>query len=186
MTANGRRLIVGIGSPFADDLAGWLVVDRLRELLPPPISPHRTDTSPESTAQGTTPDTIVRRARVPLDVLDWLHDIQQLHLVDAATGTVASGVQRISWPTEQLATATTVPQLALSLRRSAGHDFDITDVLKLAAVTGRLPQEVVLWAVGAWRFDQTDSVSAETRQGVDKCVRQLRQELAGQGSTAPP
>ena len=60
----GRTLVVGIGSPHGDDQAGWLVVERLRDLLP------------KSSAE-------FHVAQSPTDLLNWLEDHETLFLVDA-------------------------------------------------------------------------------------------------------
>lgn len=55
-------LVVGIGSSHGDDRAGWAAVDALADLVG-----NRS---------------ILRKAAVPIDMLNWLNNVHELHIVD--------------------------------------------------------------------------------------------------------
>ena len=57
-------LVVGIGSPYGDDQAGWIIVQQLRNLH---NSTHST----------------IRQAAAPANVLDWLDKVERLIICDA-------------------------------------------------------------------------------------------------------
>lgn len=61
--SKSRTLVVGLGSFHGDDRAGWNVIDRLERLPLPGIE--------------------LRKAMIPLDILDWIDTHCSLHLIDA-------------------------------------------------------------------------------------------------------
>ncbi len=75
-----QTLFVGLGSPHGDDQIGWLIADRLA-------------------AERGLPGTVaVRKAAIPLDLLDWLEGVDCLHVCDALQGPTTFGeVQRWEW-----------------------------------------------------------------------------------------
>ena len=80
MNTRDEILIVGVGSAHGDDQAGWLVADELTQQIP--------DDSFIS----------VRKASVPLDLLDWLGNIKVLHLIDAIQDSgCGNDVRRLQW-----------------------------------------------------------------------------------------
>jgi len=113
-----RKLVVGIGSPHGRDQLGWRVAEGLRGHL------------------GA--DWQLLLARVPLDLLDWIESVQELHLIDASVD--IEGTQpllRLDWPNP----------LIVDLPCWATHDFNLPRVLQLAASLGILPPRVTLWVI---------------------------------------
>jgi len=112
------RLIVGIGSDHGDDQAGWLVVDAL--------APH---VAPRSTA---------RKAKAPLDLLDWLEGVRWLAICDACRGAGPVGCwHRWNWPADDL-----------PFHHPAGsHSYGLLESLGLADRLGILPELVWIWGI---------------------------------------
>lgn len=61
--SKSRALVVGLGSFHGDDRAGWNVIDQLERISLPGIE--------------------LRKAIIPLDILDWVDAFSSLHLIDA-------------------------------------------------------------------------------------------------------
>jgi hydrogenase maturation protease len=113
-------LVVGVGSDHGDDQLGWLLADWLKDCAPPGVC--------------------VRKARTPLQLLDWLTGVSCLVVVDACRGSGQPGdIQRFTWPD--------VPAWG---RAFAGtHDLGLLEALRLAETLGSLPARVVVWGVTA-------------------------------------
>ena len=85
MSDSGKILVAGLGSAHGDDQAGWLVADRVG-------AQFRTHS-----------EVVVRRAMIPLDVLDWLEGVSVLHICDACETTHRpEKLQRFTWNAGQL------------------------------------------------------------------------------------
>ena len=149
-----RTLLVGIGSPHGDDQLGWLVADRVATCVK-----H---------------DHIeIRRAASPTDLLDWLHGVNLLVICDACRGLRRVGeVHRWNWPTPEL------PALAWS----GTHDLSLLAVLTLAQRLGRLPEQVVVWAMEAAASNTAEHLSPELSAAVPALVNRIVAEL---NDTAP-
>lgn len=174
-SAGGRRLaavlIAGIGSAQGDDQLGWMAAEHLSQQL------------------AKSPSVVARRAMIPLDVLDWLDGVRQLHLCDACPcsserilpGTVA----RIPWMQDGSKILTEAPdgspdpgRLVLSALRGSGtHDFGIGQMLQLAEAVGILPPDVTVWAIAGTDFQPGDPVSSGGLQAVQMTVDRILSEL---------
>lgn len=111
-------LVVGIGSPQAGDSIGWHLADLI--------------------FQQELPGVVVRRALVPLDLMDWIEDFSVIHLIDAMQGPPGEPAIRCwHWPdgADLVSSATT------------SHGFDLISVLKLASALGRATSSIFLWGV---------------------------------------
>jgi len=101
-----QTLIVGIGSPYGDDQAGWRVVEQLQRTL---------DTNRDHQIE-------IRLARTPGDLLNWVNRDQQLILCDACQGNKPTGtIESWSWPAEGLS----------EVDWAGTHDLGLSTVLKL-------------------------------------------------------
>ena len=165
MSNSGKILVAGLGSAHGDDQAGWLVAETVGEQF------------------RSHPDVVVRRAMIPLDVLDWLESVNILHICDACETTQRhEKLQRFIWNAGQLFHSDKADDsdvnAALKLRRGRGsHDFGLFDVLRLAEKTGMLPKTVILWAIAGNSFQPEDVLSDETRDTVVEAVHGLVTEL---------
>ncbi len=108
--------MVGIGSPQAGDSIGWHLADLI--------------------GQQELPGVVVRRALVPLDLLDWIDDYSIIHLLDAMPA--GSTPHRCwIWPdcAELLSSTTT------------SHTFDIVAVLQLASALKKTSASIFIWGL---------------------------------------
>lgn len=113
-----HKLIVGLGSHCGDDCAGWLVIDRLREL-------------------GFPADRL-RQVLHAAEILDVIGVDRDLVVCDACESAEDTGtVHRWSWPSNKLAT----------LRQRGTHDVGLDGVLRLASELNQCPARVDIWAV---------------------------------------
>lgn len=136
---SGDFLFVGIGSDHGDDCVGWLVADELIKL-------------------GTR-STIVRRAKSPIDLLDWLDGIRCLGICDACRGAGPVGRwRRWTWPNLN----------ASFVRPSGTHEYGLIDTLTLGARLGLLPAEVMLWGIEIASDQPGDQLTAEIREAIQQ------------------
>jgi len=100
---NDRALVVGIGSPYGDDRVGWLVAERIAEMLGNRF--------------------IVRCARSPAELLDWLDGVAELHVCDAfASHTQIGEAWCWQWPLPEIESA----------HFHGSHDLSLPAALALA------------------------------------------------------
>lgn len=159
MTEHHRTLIAGIGSSHGDDRVGWLVAELVRERLvrrfrPCPVCGIGVRL-PGGARCGE-----ARRITVPVDLLDQLDDVDQLHLVDACrTDAPAGTLERINWSVLAGENDKRRRLAAALSARASSHAWSVIDVLELAERTGRLPPSVTLWTISGQRFAAGDSLS---------------------------
>lgn len=117
---NDQPLVIGLGSDNGDDQAGWLVVNRLRELG------HAESAS--------------YRAVHPADILD-VADPQRATIVcDASIGSgVPGSIRRIMWPAQCLMNHDT----------HGTHDLSLRQVLTLGQELRCLPPTITIWTIEA-------------------------------------
>lgn len=147
---HARTLIVGIGSSHGDDQAGWLVAERLA-------------------GKFDQDDVVVRKAGSPVELLDWLDGTDRLIVCDACRGLGRAGeVQRWTWPDREL----------LDAALSGTHDLPLPAVIQLAERIGRLPSEVVLYAVEAATSSPLNVVSSEVLESIPKLTHNIKNEIS--------
>jgi len=146
---NGAQtLIVGIGSPYGDDQAGWRVVEQLQQTFTA-IRNHEIE---------------IRLARTPGDLLNRVNRDQQLIICDACQGNKPTGtIECWSWPTEGLT----------EVDWAGTHDLGLYTVLKLLDKLERLPTKVTLWGIYTRSANVDDALSPE----VNTAINQLTQTL---------
>jgi len=160
-------LFVGLGSSHGDDQIGWLVADQLASVRNPP-APF-----------------VVRKAAVPLDLLDWLAGVRFLGICDAAeTSSPAGSLKRWEWNAEgemppahetSLPTQTFFPMLNRS-RTAGSHDFELSQVLDLAARLNRLPSRIVIWTVSAVQFEPGQALSHDLQRDLARICDEILSE----------
>lgn len=164
MNTPEKKLIVGVGSAHGDDQAGWRVADELTRQIP--------DRSFIS----------VRKASVPLDLLDWLESINVLHLIDAFDAAGGHGnVHRFRWLNGQMICQSGhAPAESVLSQQSArsSHGFSVPDVLRLAEKTGLLPNMIVVWAIPGSNFQPGGQMSEQCRESVCRAVTDIMAELS--------
>jgi hydrogenase maturation protease len=165
MNQSARILVAGLGSAHGDDQAGWLVAENLA-----------------SQCQGSQEIT-VRKASIPLDVLDWLEGIDILHVCDACEATPGHGnVHRLELIGGQIIRLDRNPNPEMhttlqSLRSRGSHDFGLPDVLRLAAEIKQLPKQVIVWGIAGTDFQPRAETTAETISAASQAVMEILKEL---------
>ena len=100
MSHTGNILVAGLGSAHGDDQAGWLVAEQVLKKLSGTLeaSEEQDKTLMSESSRHLFQHVIVRRAMIPLDVLDWLEGVSILHVCDAFEATQRHGeLHRFIW-----------------------------------------------------------------------------------------
>lgn len=158
--------VIGIGSAFDDDQAGWLVIERLTQCARLKCDLHK--------------------ASVPHDCLDWLSPATVVHLIDASQDNQPAvrrfqiGISSDTGTLEALAE----PEFALpsnwpfvQVRSNSTHQFSLLDTLQLAATLGHLPKQLVLWTISIENPGMTHSLHPATAQRIELCAERIVREL---------
>ncbi len=154
-----RILFVGLGSSHGDDQIGWLVVNA--------VSKHFPDDG----------DVMVRKAALPLDILDWLDGVGCLHVVDASRGEEPAGtVFRFETSSGIASGCQFLPELS-RLHCSGSHDFGLSAVLELAERLGQLPDRIIVHAVAGKQFRSDDTVCEELEAVLPEVAHTILNEL---------
>jgi Ni,Fe-hydrogenase maturation factor len=171
-----RTLVVGLGSFHGDDQAGWKAIDQLEREQMPSVE--------------------LRKALLPLDLLDWIDLNCRLHLIDACTREelddqfekethfrfelmardhfTAPGLRfRYASPLN----ATDQALEPARLRSGGSHQIDVLTVLELSARFENLPKQVIIWCIPGCCFAAGEAISPECELAISRCVAQLSQEL---------
>ncbi len=141
---SARSLLVGIGSPRGDDSVGWeiarQVADRAGDSL------------------------LVRCARTPAELLDWLDGIDTLDVCDALVSEATVGsIYCWQWPAPEIERAPF----------GGSHDLSLVAVLVLAESLGRLPPRVRIWGVGIDPAGSLESLSPVAAAAVPSIVDRI-------------
>ncbi|MEZ6061337.1 MAG: hydrogenase maturation protease [Planctomycetaceae bacterium] len=159
MTTRPRILLVGLGSAHGDDQIGWLIVNAVSESL------------------RDNPDVMVRKAALPLDILDWLDGIGILHVCDASRDDSPPGtIHRLEVTDCGSLDSAILPEIR-RLRCGGSHDYGLGPVLDLAARLGRLPQRIVVHAVTGREFHTQDCLSDGLTDVLPKITQSILNEL---------
>ncbi len=185
MSDSGKVLVAGLGSPHGDDQAGWFVAEQLLKKMS--VLKKMSGTL-EDSSRHHVQHVVVRRAMIPLDVLDWMDDVDVLHICDACEPVPGRGtLHRYTWESGRLVDArvTGTPEVGTSevhvtlnsLRGGGSHDFSVRDMLRLAAETHLLPEQVIIWAIEGTSFQPEDQLSDQTRKTAWQAVNEMMQEF---------
>ncbi|SEA20972.1 hydrogenase maturation protease [Thiothrix caldifontis] len=135
-----KTAIIGIGSPFGDDQAGWLALDALQQ---------ETWVKAQEAAGILT---LQKLDRPGMSLLEHWHGYDHVMLIDAVISTQhAPGMLFKLQPEE----------LALLEFPTSSHGFGIAEVLALGETLGLLPKQLDIWGV-AVPFHNVDSNSLTT------------------------
>lgn len=163
MALETSALFVGMGSPHGDDQIGWLVADRLREQVPPLTG------------------VLIRRAIVPIDLVDWLDGFGHLYVCDACkTGAPLGELRRWDWPfARHVGTDDLWAFDDFGVLRSTGtHDCGLGQVLCVARKLNWLPSRVTVWGIEAAEFEPNSPLSEQLRNAIPRIVDTILQELS--------
>lgn len=185
MSHKGKVLVAGLGSPHGDDRAGWLVVEQFLKKVCGTLgaSAEQDENLMSESSRHLFQHVVVRRALIPLDLLDWLEGVSILHVCDAFEATKRHGkLHRFTWNAGRLADSdntgeSDVNTAPTSFRGRGSHAFGLPDVLQLAERTGLLPKQVIIWAIAGTCLQPEDVMSDETQDTVRLVVSELLTEL---------
>lgn len=110
--------IIGLGSPYGDDTAGWRVLDHLHSRLPDAIDLQRLD-------------------RPGAALINWFDDVSHLIVIDAISGHTTPG-EILHLSPEHLDSES---------KPLSSHQLDLVQTLTLASTLGRLPAQVEIIGV---------------------------------------
>lgn len=160
MSEHPTALFVGLGSPHGDDQIGWLVADRL------------------ANTKNLSSRWSIRKAAIPLDLLDWLEGIQFLGICDALDPSSAKeGIQRGEWSRNSEPNPTAVLPLLNRMKTGNSHSFQLAEVLDLANTLNRLPSQLVVWAIPAIQCEPEQPLSDELQKQLPTYCDQILFEL---------
>lgn len=165
MSAGQRStMVVGLGSPNGDDQAGWRVIDLLLARV-------------GNVCQ-------LRYAKVPHELIDWIGDIDVLHVIDACeTNDDRSAVSQyrvsvddhdVTLLNNQNRRTATLPRL----RSNSSHQMDFGSVVQLARQLQRLPDCVTIWTIPGREFGPSETVHPDCEAQIAKCAENIARELA--------
>jgi hydrogenase maturation protease len=148
-TGSRHTLLVGVGSSFGDDQAGWRAAKGVADRV------NRNSVQ-------------VRLARSPAELLNWIDGFERLVVCDACRGSGPAGeIRRYEWPTKDLA----------DLRWSGTHDLPLPVVLALAQQLDRLPNQVVIWVVEGHPHGTVGTVSRELAEAIPRLINEMLRDL---------
>lgn len=155
-----RRLVVGIGSHHGDDCIGWTVVDRLKKEWAHVFGGTR-----------------FVNCQLPIDLLDRLDEVDEMHLIDAMDGPWRDDSGK-SHAIHRVRYADRGDRLAMRERRlTSSHGMGVLPVLQLAEKLGMPTKHVTLWLVQGESFEPMTAPSAVALESIDRCVEMLPKEL---------
>lgn len=144
-----EKCLIGLGSPHGDDQIGWQIADSLRPELPS--------------------DVVVRKAQSPMEILNWIDDLQWLGICDACSGLMSPGHWKCwTWPDPELS----------GIPFSGTHDFGLSSVLELADRLGRLPATVQIWGIEIADCRVGLEISVPVQQSIPGVMASIGQQLA--------
>jgi hydrogenase maturation protease len=152
-----KTIILGLGSPFADDQAGLLVASRLLENA----------TCQSKIARG---ELIIELANRPgLNLLNWLqHNYSQLFMIDMVkTNLVETGNIYIQKGYEILGFSGML----------SSHSFGVANSLGLADALGIDLSRVIFWGIEGESTTPGDDISLQMMDAVDKTVLLISKQL---------
>lgn len=152
-----KILILGIGSPFADDQAGWFVADQLSHLesLQTLISAGKLVIEAEN--------------RPGLSLLDWLHyDYEQIILVDMVKTNLAETGNIYQLKAQEI--------IGFSGMLSS-HNLGVSPSLALAEVLGMNIQNIIFWGIEGERYKPHEEISPKMLLAVAKVTEQIQAHL---------
>ncbi len=143
-----RTLIIGLGSAHGDDTAGWRVVELLRSVLIDGVELHC--------------------VAHPIDILEQLQGISDLHVCDACRGGQPRGhLHRWQWP--EFVERTTHA-------RDSSHAMSLDEALRLAERLGLLPPRVTIWGIDVGDPSSAGADPLPLDQIIQKMLPELTRE----------
>ena len=149
MSQHGAQAcVIALGSSHGDDQAAWIAAARLRDRVASNVR--------------------VVAVSEPTRLLDHLAGCSKLIVVDACCGESDAGsVVRFEWPNERV----------VALRSSSSHHVGLTEVLQLADALGKIPPQVLVYAIQIQSTHPGDELSPPVSDGLTELIRAVEREL---------
>jgi hydrogenase maturation protease len=140
--------VVGLGSPFGDDQAGWRLVELLEQ-------------RPDVPAQ-------LKIIHEATQLVDELAGCRKLIVVDACRGGMRSGaLSRLSWPDPRIR----------QYHNHSTHGVGLCNALQLAERLGRIPPSVEIFGIEIGNDRPHDEMTQEVALAVADLVKTILAEL---------
>lgn len=146
------RRVIGVGSPFGDDTAGWRVIEHLQGRGLPGVE-------------------LVRLDRPGAGLIPWLDGADHVVVIDALRSGTEAGTVSLLEP-EALAGLPASP---------SSHGLGVAHALQLASAIGALPPRLDIYAIELGTVDGDGLSPAVERAALDLADR-LASLLASKGS----
>jgi hydrogenase maturation protease len=142
--------IIGIGSPFGEDQAGWKVIEMLQQTL-----------SSQSKIE------IVSYDRPGIHLLSYIQNLECVYLIDAVkSGAVAGTIHRFE--------NETINECHTLL---STHDFGVVQTLKMGQALNMLPKKIILYGIEINPAQNDGFISEVTQQAIQLVSEKITHEL---------
>lgn len=111
--------VIGIGSPFGDDQAGWWVIQQMRGRVPAAVD-------------------LVQLDRPGVTLVNWMPDVSHLYLIDAVADDALTPGRVLSLD---------VGQLDARAARWTSHQLNLTETLRLADALVCRPARIDIYGI---------------------------------------
>lgn len=148
--------VIGLGSPFGDDQAGWRVVELLRGQLPDSIE-------------------LITLDRPGASLINWMQQVRHLVLIDACRGGASPGSLFRLRPQD----------LQEEQGRFSSHDLTLQDTLQLAGSLGSVPETLEIHAIEIGHL-AGESMSPVVEKATRALAARIVDELCATTSGRPP
>lgn len=158
-----KILVLGIGSPFADDTAGWLVADQLSNLSALQKSQHNGNL------------TIISENRPGLNLLDYLQkDYDIIIMVDMVKTNFNETGNLYKLKAQEI--------IGFSGMLSS-HNLGVSPSIALAEALGMRIDNLIFWGIEGNRYKPEEEISSEMLLAVDKVTKIIADDLLLYGDT---
>ena len=144
--------IIGLGSPFGDDRAGWRVVELLRGRVPVGVE-------------------LLALDRPGAGLIAWMEGVERLILIDAVAGGPPRGELLRIDPTE----------ITADTAAFSSHGLDLDSTLRLAAALAIRPPQLELYGIAVGEADTRrldEAVEAAAQRLAERIAAALRSSAA--------
>lgn len=143
-----NQLVIGIGSPFGDDQAGWKVIEYLEEgVLPGSLN-------------------ILKLDRPGPELINHLKGFDRVTLIDALLDQKADAGKTLELSLEHLE----------QLTAASTHGFGLAQTLALAKALGQLPEDLRIFAITGTRFQPNDCLNPTVKTAAQELAQRLVDE----------
>jgi hydrogenase maturation protease len=146
--------VLGIGSPFGDDQAGWKVADALKQLI--------------SMDANRLHDVIIESHDRPgVGLIELMSGASTVFIIDAVkSGSELGTIHRFK-----------NNDIFESKHRLSTHDMGVSQALQLASALNALPEQVILYGIEIDLIVLESKLSHQIERAIEQVTIQLKNEL---------